>query len=175
MLFNTYKKFYIAFYEYNNEILTLLYTNFPSLQEESIANIPAICWLYDDLNEILGVVLCKHDNSALILYKLCCFDEYDEKLFIILIRERVGNDKRIILQTTANHYDRLSRMRLRNPVVVVLQPSDALEKVQLESEPQCEIVSQSSSSQIGTNLEKRKAEEIEDRPGLTYKVFLQSG
>jgi hypothetical protein len=166
---------FTSFYEYNDELLTLLYTKFPSLQEESIVNIHAICWLYDKEDEVLGVVLCKHDNSALVLYKLSCFDEYDEKLFIFLIRQQLGNDKRIILQTTANHYDRLSRMRLNNPVVVVLQPSDALENVQLESESQCEIVSQSSSSQIGSNPEKRKAEEIEDRPGLTYKVFLQSG
>lgn len=166
---------FTSFYEYNDELLTSLYTKFPSLQEEPIVNVHAICWLYDEEDEVLGVVLCKHDNSALVLYKLSCFDEYDEKPFIFLIRQKLGNDKRIILQTTANHYSKLSRMRLRNPVVVVLQPSDALENVQLESESQCEIVSQSSSSQIGSNPEKRKAEEIEDRPGLTYKVFLQSG
>ena len=121
---NFYIEFTSSFYENNDKIsLTLLDTKFPS----SIVNIHAICWLYDEEDdEVLGVVLCKHDIDDLVLYKLSCFDEYDEKPFIILIRQHVGNDKRVILQTTANDYDRLSKMKLNNPVLVVLQSEEPI-------------------------------------------------
>ena len=107
-------KFYIEFtpfYDYNDKKLTLLYNKFPSLREEPIVNVHAICWLYNK-DAIKGVVLCKHGIDALVLYKLQCIDMYDEKPFITLIRKYVGNDKRITLQAAAKDYDRLSSMVL---------------------------------------------------------------
>lgn len=99
---------FTPFYDYNDNVFTSLSTKFPSLREEQLVNIQAICCLYNEDNEIIGVVLCKHETEVLVLQNLFCLDNYDEKPFIMLICQYVGNGKCIILQTNEKEYDRLN-------------------------------------------------------------------
>lgn len=144
-------KFYIEFtpfYDYNDKKLTLLYNRFPFLKKEPIVNVHAICWLYNK-DAIKGVVLCKHGVDALVLYKLHCFDIYDEKPFITLIRKYVGNDKRITLQAAAADYDRLSSMVLESRYT----PIDFIKDDAVQTEPEFPIVE---------SQEKESANEVQD-------------
>jgi len=128
---------FVSFYDFTDDVLTLLHVTFPSLRSISLGNVQAICWLYKKVDKIAGVSLIIQDEGDLILNKLFCFDLYNEKRFITLIRKYVGNDMKIRLKTTKKDYFRLSNMELDDkytPIEVMLEDDEPTD--QNDNEPQ---------------------------------------